>query len=183
MKLNGIDISSIISTETSYIITRYEFMDSLAEEFPAYISYDLNNNVLRKLIIFDPPKIGFNFYPNYKYTVKIIESTDNLYSLKGSDKLLIALKAYKKVIGEMIGLMTKLHFLGIKNERLYRMLILNDVPIIASNKKELMDKLIDYLKENYYVTVSNIPTIVDGIEYKERNDVKVLDVDYAAIIP
>jgi hypothetical protein len=83
----------------------------------------------------------------------------------------------------MSGLMTKLHFLGIKNERLYRMLILNDVPIIASNKKELMDKLIDYLKENYYVKVSNIPTIVDGIEYKERNDIKVLDVDYAAIIP
>ncbi|QGA54245.1 hypothetical protein GFS03_06490 [Sulfolobus sp. E5-1-F] len=183
MKLNGIDISSIIVAETSYIITRYEFVDFLAEEYPAYVSYDLNNNVLRKLIIFDPPKIGFNFYPNYKYTVKVVKSADTLYSLKGSDKVLIAIKAYKKGIGEISGLMAKLYFLGSRNERLYRMLILNDVPIIASNKKELMNKLIDYLRENYNITVSDIPTIVDGIKYRERNDIKVLDVDYSAIIP
>ncbi|AAK41352.1 hypothetical protein SULI_10585 [Saccharolobus solfataricus] len=183
MKLNGIDISSIIAAETGYIITRYEFIDSFAEEFPAYVSYDLTNNALRKLIIFDPPKVGFNFYPNYKYKIKVKKSAETLYSLKGSDRVLIALKAYKKVIGEMNVLMTKLYFLGLKNGKPYRMLILNDVPIIASDKRELIDKLIGYLKENYNITVSNIPIIVDGIEYRERNDVRILDVDYATIIP
>lgn len=180
MKLNGIDLSSIISPETSFIVTTYEFIESLADEFPAYLSLDVNNNVLRKLIIFDKPKLGFNFYPNYKYTVSVKKSSNTLYSLKGSDKILISIKAYKRIISGLKGLATKLYFLGIKNDKLYRLLILNDIPIIASNKDDLMNQLKEFLSNIYNIKISKLPSIIDGISYKERNDAKILDMDYSA---
>ncbi|WP_338601972.1 hypothetical protein V6M85_01230 [Sulfolobus tengchongensis] len=183
MKLNGIDISSLITTQTNYIITKYEFIESLADEFPAYLSLDINNNILRELIIFSVPRFSFNFYPNYKYTIRIEKNNETLYSLKGSEKILIALKAFKKSFKDLNVLMARLYFLGLKDDKPYRMLIFNDIPVIASNRNDLINQLIEYLKEIYNITVTNLPTVIDGVEYKEKSSAKILDVDYAITLP
>ncbi|MEM3972092.1 MAG: hypothetical protein QXR34_09040 [Saccharolobus sp.] len=182
MKLFGINISSLISPETNYIVTDFEFVNSLADDFPAFASLDANHRVLRKLILIKTPKFNFNFYPNYKYTIKVKNADNTLASLKGSEKIIVGLRANKSLIGNKKGITTKLYFLGIKNDEPYRLLILNDIPIIATNKEDLMNQLKSFLKETYNIKISKIPTVIDGVRYREKVDAKIVDVDYYLII-
>ncbi|AOL15556.1 hypothetical protein BFU36_01070 [Sulfolobus sp. A20] len=184
MKLNGIDISSIISSQTAYVATTYEFIEIFAEDFPTYISLDVNGRIIRKLIVLSRPRINFSFYPNYKYIIEKSNFNDNysLQSLKDAEKILIYIKATRKSMGNEKVMQPIINFLGLKNDKPSKLLVVNDIPIVTTNRKEeLISQTIEFIKQELGLDISTLPTIVNASDYREirkRGKVKIVDVDY-----
>ncbi|QIW24404.1 hypothetical protein EWF20_09740 [Sulfolobus sp. S-194] len=169
MKLQGIDISSVLKPEAKYVILTKKFISSLAEEYPDFISYNELGIKLRELIILNKKGI----YTGYKYSIKVNED-GRLTSLVDDDKVIIALRAKKL---EKF-LTAELRFLGFRKDNLDKILILHDVPVIGSNREELINGIREYLKLWNGIEISDLPAIVKP-EYKIPAKGKILDVDYA----
>ncbi|MEM0016050.1 MAG: hypothetical protein QW281_05810 [Saccharolobus sp.] len=45
-----------------------------------------------------------------------------------------------------------------------------------------MNQLKSFIEETYNVKISKIPTVIDGVRYKEKVDAKIVDVDYYLVI-
>jgi len=184
MKLNGIDISSIISSQTAYVATTYEFIEILAEDFPTYLSLDVNGRIIRKLIVLSRPKINFNFYPNYKYIIEKNNYHDNysLQSLKDTEKILIYIKAMRKSMGNEKVMQPIINFLGLKSDKPSKLLVMNDVPIVTTNRKEeLISQTIEFIRQELGLDISELPSIINPSDYREigkKGKVKIADVDY-----
>ncbi|BAB66599.1 hypothetical protein [Sulfurisphaera tokodaii] len=169
MKLQGIDISSILKPEAKYVILTKKFVSSLAEDYPDFISYNEMGIKLRELIVVS--KKGM--YTGYKYSITA-NKDGGLTSLIDDDKVIIALRAKKL---EKF-LTAELRFLGFKKDNLDKILILHDVPVIGNNREELINDIKEYLKLWNGIEISDLPAIVKP-EYKTPVKGKILDVDYA----
>ena len=172
MKLQGVDITSILKPEVKYVVVAERFVSSLADSFPSFTSYNENGIKIRELIIFDKKKI----YTGYKYEVNV-KSDGGLSSLTDEDEVLVSLRAKK--LNNM--LTTELRFLGIKNEKPNKLLILYDVPVIGGNREELVEGIKEFLRVWDGIVVEDIPARIKP-EYKRQVKAKVIDVDYANLL-
>jgi len=172
MKLQGIDITSILKPEVKYVVVSDRFVSSLADSFPSFVSYNENGIKIRELIIFNRKRI----YTGYKYEVNS-KSDGGLTSLTDEDEVLVSLRAKK--LNNI--LTTELRFLGIKKEKPDKLLILYDVPVIGRNREELVDGIKEFLKLWDGIVVEDIPARIKP-EYKRQVKAKVVDIDYASLL-
>lgn len=169
MRIQGIDISSILKPEVKYVTLTKRFVPSLADSFPDFISYNENGVKIRELIVLDQKKN--KIYTGYKYTIKA-ELDGGLTSLTDDDEVVVYLRAHKYDRF----LTTELHFLGLKRGNPDKILILYDVPVIGVNKEELISQLRDFLRLWDGIIVDDIPAKIKP-EYKRQVKGKVIDVD------
>ncbi|TRM81134.1 hypothetical protein DJ522_08070, partial [Sulfolobus sp. F3] len=75
-----------------------------------------------------------------------------------------------------------INFLGLKNDKPSKLLVVNDIPIVTTNRKEeLISQTIEFIKQELGLDISTLPTIVNASDYREirkRGKVKIVDVDY-----
>ncbi|BFH74558.1 hypothetical protein SJAV_25020 [Sulfurisphaera javensis] len=169
MKLQGIDISSILKPEVKYVILTKKFVSSLADDYPVFISYNEDGIKLRELFLLNGKKI----YTGYKYTVSF-KDDGGLTSLIDEDEVVVSLRAKKL---EKF-LTTELRFLGFKKGKPDKILILHDVPVIGTNRKELVEGIKEFLRLWNGIDVEDLPAKIEP-EYKKAVKGKVIDIDYA----
>jgi len=172
MKIQGINISSILKPEARYIVLSKKFVSSLADSFPSFTSYNESGIKIRELIVFNKKRM----YTGYKYTVNT-KSDGGLTSLTDEDEVLVSLRAKKY---DNI-LTTELRFLGIKNDKPDKLLILYDVPVIGRNREELVNEIKEFLKLWDGIVVKDIPAKIKP-EYKRQVKAKIVDIDYADLL-
>ncbi len=176
MRLFGFDVDSIITPETKFIITKKRFLSSFGDEYPSFISLNEDKKVIRELVILSKSFFkGHEIQLGYEYSLE--SNTDGkLNSLIDSKKIILGIKAKRMPYG----ITTQLRFLGIKDKP-DKILIMHDVPIVASNRKELLASIKDFMNEWVSINVSNIPCIITGVK-KEKIKVNTIDVDYASFL-
>jgi len=176
MRLFGVNVDSLITPETRFIITKKRFLSSFGDEYPSFVSLNEEKKIIRELIILSKPFFkGHEIQLGYEYS--LTSNVDGkLNSLVGSNKIVLGIKAKKM----SYGITTELRFLGIKNKP-SKLLIMHDVPIVASNRKELLANIKDFMAEWVSITINNIPCIINGFE-KVKIKVNTIDVDYASFL-
>lgn len=170
MKIQNVDVTSLITPETKYITVTSEFIPDFAEEFPVFTSYNGDGVVLRKLILLSKK----NIITGYKYDVEVKEGDGGLTSLYDMSEVIVTMKA-KKYKDFMTASLT---FVGFKKERIEKILILYDVPIVSNNKEDLLSQIKSFLKSFYGIEIDQLPAKFK-VEHKHFVKAKITDVDYA----
>ncbi|BCU71430.1 hypothetical protein [Stygiolobus caldivivus] len=173
MQLQNVDVSSIISPEVRYITLTSEFIPYLAEEVPVFTSYNQDKIKLRKLILLSE-KLRKKIVTGYRYDVEVKEGDGGLTSLYDMDSIVLTINAKK----HSQYITTSLIFTGIKSEKLEKVLILYDIPIVSTNREDLIMQITTYLKSYYGIEIDRIPTKF-RIDHKHIIKAKLVDVDYA----
>ncbi len=176
MKLFGINVDSLVVPEAKFIVSKMKFLSSMGEDYPALVSLDQDNHVIRELVVVKRPVLkGHQIQPNYRFEIESKED-GRLSSLSDEQKVLVGIKARKGTLG----ITASLVFAGFKDQ-LDKVLIVHDVPVVASNRRELIEGLKEFLKEWAGIEVEDIPCVIEGVK-GERIKVKKLDVDYATLL-
>jgi hypothetical protein len=172
MNIQGVNISSILIPEVKYIVLTKRFVSSLAEEYPAFISYNEDKVKLRELILLKKKLIT-----GYKYDVNVKEGDGGLSSLYDDDEIVLNIRARKN--GLMIT--SDLVFLGIKKKEMDKILIIHDLPVIARDRNGLIEGIREFLRSWNGIEIETIPTKFK-LEYKHKVKAKIIDVDYADVL-
>ncbi|MEW9492090.1 MAG: hypothetical protein TQ35_0007830 [Candidatus Aramenus sulfurataquae] len=176
MNLFGINVNSLITPEVKFIVSKMRFVSSLGEDFPALVSFDQNQQVVRELIVVKKPILkGHQILPGYKHLVESRED-GRLSSLADDKKVLMGIKARKS----KFGITTSLVFIGLKGE-LDKVLLVHDVPVVASNRKELIEGVKEFMKELTGIEIEDVPCTIRGVK-GEKIKVEKVDVDYATLL-
>lgn len=172
MKLQGIDISSIVKPEAKFVILTKRFIPSMADEYPTFISYNEEKIKLREMILLNNKKI----FTGYKYVISVKED-GGLTSLNDEDEIIISLHAKKL---EKF-LTTELRLIGLKKEKVDKILILYDVPVIGSTRNEIVEDVKKFLKLWSGIEIEDLPAKIIP-KYKKEVKGKIVDVDYADLL-
>jgi len=92
MKLQNIEISSILSPEARYVTITSKFLPNLADEVPVFTSYNGEKVKLRELIILSE-RTGKKIITGYKYDLEVKEGDGGLTSLYDVDQVILTMKA------------------------------------------------------------------------------------------
>ncbi|MEJ2771188.1 hypothetical protein [Stygiolobus sp. CP8521M] len=173
MKLQNIEISSILSPEARYVTITSKFLPNLADEVPVFTSYSGEKVKLRELIILSE-RTGKKIITGYKYDLEVKEGDGGLTSLYDVDQVILTMKAKK--YNEFMT--TTLIFIGLKKGSPEKALILHDVPVLAKNKTDLIDQIKGHLRTFHGIEIDHIPAKFK-VEHKHLVKAKLTDVDYA----
>lgn len=180
MKLFGYLIDSILTPETKFVATAYRFIDSIGESYPAFVSLNQDGEIIRELIIIQESRLnGRKIQEGYKYVVSS-NSDGKLSSLSDCDIIAIGIRAKK--MENFNAISTQLRFFGFKSNSLNKILIVNDVPVLAKNKEDLIMQLNEFLA-HWNVHINNIPDIIYNVNIeKSKVRAKLLDIDYLKLL-
>lgn len=176
MKLFGYLIDSILTPETRFVVTTRRFIDTLGDEYPAFISLNRDDKIIRELVLIHQSRFnGRKVQEGYKYIVES-KSDGRLSSLSDCQRIILGIRA-KKLQGLNL-ITTQLRFFGIRGDKLHKILILHDVPILAKNRKDLLIQIRDFLG-SWNIKIANIPEVIWNINReKSLAKSKLIDVDY-----
>ncbi|AWS00168.2 hypothetical protein [Metallosphaera hakonensis] len=174
MKLFGIKVDSLLTSQTTHLVTMSTYIPEYGEEKPKIVSLDSDRRVLRELVILRESILpGKRIQPGYKVEVYAV-SDGKLSSFSKARTLTIVpriLKGQNWLRGELIILA--------KKDEPEAILVLHDVPALGKSNQDVKKELIQFLG-GWGVHVNKLPVIVKNSKLSEKMKIKakLIDIDY-----
>ncbi|MUN29923.1 hypothetical protein [Sulfuracidifex metallicus] len=157
MRLQGYDITSILTPETHYVVSQLEPLNG--RDLPSFVSMDASMNEIRR-ITFNERKTSF--YAFYKYAVKV-KGIGKMESLRGMNRIEIQVRG------------RHIEMKGFREGKLRAILSVYDVPTLTWSLEEIESFLKGSfglaLKKGDVIEAKNLDFVKDNVR------VKIIDVD------
>ncbi len=159
MKLQGYNITSILTPETQYVISQLD--PEGGEELPSFVSMDCAMNEIRRITFTERKN---SFYAFYKYSVQV-KGVGRMESMRGLNRIVISVKG------------RALEMRGWKGSKLKVIMTLHDLPTLSWEE----DEIVSAVREQFGLRIEKIDGstfLVKNLKYvKDNVKMIVLDVD------